>query len=48
MPRQRLVLSDMAGHSYTLSVSKTLLRNYKELMRSGFERKKTAPEPEAE
>ncbi|MGM9864366.1 MAG: LytTR family transcriptional regulator DNA-binding domain-containing protein [Lepagella sp.] len=48
VPRQRLVLSDMAGHSYTLSVSKTLLRNYKELMRSGFERKKAVPEPEAE
>lgn len=38
IPRQRLVLSDMAGHSYTLSVPKTLLKNYKELMRNGFEK----------
>lgn len=45
VPQQRLVLSDMAGHSYSLSVPKTLLRNYKELMRSGFERK---PRPKAE
>lgn len=38
IPRQRLVLSDLEGHSYTLSVPKTLLKNYKELMRNGFER----------
>lgn len=38
VPRQRLVLSDLAGHNYTLSVPKTLLKNYKELMRNGFER----------
>lgn len=37
IPRQRLVLSDLAGHSYTLTVPKTLLKNYKELMRNGFE-----------
>lgn len=37
VPRQRLVLSDMAGHTYTLSVPKTLLKNYKELMRNGFQ-----------
>lgn len=38
IPRQRLVLSDLQGHSYTLSVPKTLLKNYKELMRNGFEK----------
>lgn len=36
IPRQRLVLSDLAGHTYTLNVPKTLLKNYKELMRNGF------------
>lgn len=28
IPRQRLVLSDMAGHNFSLSVPKTLLKNY--------------------
>lgn len=42
VPRQKLVLSDMAGHTYTLSVPKTLLKNYKELMRNGFQ---NAPRP---
>lgn len=41
IPRQRLVLSDMEGHSYTLNVPKTLLRSYKELMRNGFQNNAT-------
>lgn len=46
IPRQRLVLSDMEGHSYTLNVPKTLLRSYKELMRNGFQNNATSQSDE--
>lgn len=48
IPRQRLVLSDMAGHNFSLSVPKTLLKNYKELMRNGFEQKPANNQPNPE
>lgn len=38
VPRQKLVLSDMQGHIYSLSVPKPLLKDYKELMRRGFQK----------
>ena len=48
IPLPRLVLSDMAGHNFSLSVPNTLLKNYKELMRNGFEQKPANNQPTPE
>ncbi len=48
IPRQRLVLSDLNGHSYSLTVPKNLLKEYKELMRRGFDAKNAPTEAAAD
>lgn len=44
LPKQKLILSDMGENTFSISVNKQLLKNYKELVRNGY---KSYPEQES-